>query len=109
MPTASWAEFVYDGAAWYLAASGSFEASLTATATYDPPSVVTTASTPVQTVTLTGAALGDIVAMSFSLDLQGLNLQGWVSSANTVSYRFSNLTGGPIDLASGTVKARIIK
>ena len=75
------------------------------TATYDPGNLadgqgVTT------TVTVTGAALGDFVEASFSLDLQGITMTAWVSAANTVSVRFQNETGAPIDLASGTIKAR---
>ena len=77
----------------------------TGTATYDPGSLadgqgVTTA------VTVTGAALGDFVDVSFSQDLQGITMTAWVSAANTVSVRFQNETGAPIDLPSGTIKAR---
>lgn len=57
------------------------------------------------TVTVTGAALGDYAEASFSLDLQGIALTAWVSAADTVSVRFQNETGAPIDLASGTIKA----
>lgn len=74
------------------------------TATYDPGNLadgqgVTT------TVTVTGALLGDYAEASFSLDLQGITLTAWVSAADTVSVRFQNETGAPIDLASGTIKA----
>lgn len=74
------------------------------TATYDPGNLadgqgVTT------TVTVTGALLGDYAEASFSLDLQGIILTAWVSAADTVSVRFQNETGAPIDLASGTIKA----
>lgn len=57
------------------------------------------------TVTVTGAILGDYAEASFSLDLQGIALTAWVSAADTVSVRFQNETGAPIDLASGTIKA----
>lgn len=57
------------------------------------------------TVTVTGCALGQFVIVSFSLDLQGITLTGYVSSANTVSVRFQNETTGAIDLASGTIYA----
>lgn len=78
---------------------------VTGTATYDPGNLadgqgVTT------TVTVTGALLGDYAEASFSLDLQGIALTAWVSAADTVSVRFQNETGAPIDLASGTIKAR---
>jgi hypothetical protein len=62
-------------------------------------------------MTLTGAVLGDIVQMSFSLNLQGVLLVGYVSAADTVTYYFenpANNAAGTIDLASGTVKARVV-
>lgn len=82
---------------------------LTGSATYDPASLadgegVTT------TVTVTGAALGDYVdQLSFSLDLQGILNTAWVSAADTVSVRFQNETGGPIDLGSGTIRVLVRK
>jgi hypothetical protein len=80
---------------------------LTGSAVYDPPSLVDGAGATT-TVTVTGAALGDYVeGVSFSLDVQGITLTGWVSAANTVSVRFQNETGGTLDLASGTVRAAV--
>lgn len=73
-------------------------------ATYDPANLVDGAGVTT-TVTVTGAALGDVAQASFSLDLQGITLTAWVSAANTVSVRFQNETGGAIDLASGTLRA----
>jgi hypothetical protein len=63
------------------------------------------------TVTVTGAALGDFVeAVSLSVDLQGMTLTGYVSAADTVSVRMQNESGGgPIDLGSGTLRARVRK
>jgi hypothetical protein len=60
-------------------------------------------------VTVTGAALGDFAHASFSLDLQGGTLTAWVLAADTVSLRFENGTAGAIDLASGTLEARVEK
>jgi len=74
------------------------------TATYDPANLVDGAGVTT-TVTVTGAATGEIAYASFSNDLQGIQLHAWVSAANTVSVRFQNETGGAIDLASGTLKA----
>lgn len=79
------------------------------TATYDPPSLAAGVVDTPQTMTVTGAALGDFVDVSFSVALAGARLEAWVSGANTVSYRFSNPTGSAIDLTSGTVKARVRK
>lgn len=82
---------------------------LTASTTYDPPSLVDGAGTTT-TVTVTGAALGDSVSgVSFSLDIQGVILTAWVSATNTVSVRFQNETGSTVDLASGTLKVSVSK
>lgn len=81
---------------------------LYATATYDPPSLTAGQRDTIQTMTLTGAALGDNVNVSFDKNLQGVGLFGYVSSANTVSYYFENRTSATVDLASGIVKAKII-
>lgn len=93
-----------DGASWYT-----LERSLRATTTYDPPNLAAGARDAVQTLTVTGAALGDQADASFSLDLQGLSLRAWVSAANTVSFIFTNPTAGAVDLASGTVAVRARK
>ena len=81
---------------------------LSASATYDPPSL-TTGSGATTTLAVATAALGDFVLVSFSNDLQGILVTGYVSSAGTVSVRFQNQTGGTIDLASGTLRVRVIK
>lgn len=74
-------------------------------ATYDPANLADGAGATT-TVTCAGAALGDYASATFSLDLQGITLTAWVSAANTVSVRLQNESGGPIDLASGTLKVR---
>ena len=80
---------------------------LLGSATYDPGSL-TTNTGATTTVTVTGAALGDYVeGISFSLDLQGISLTGYVSAADTVSARFQNGTAGTLDLASGTLRAKV--
>ena len=81
---------------------------LEGSATYDPASLSDGAGATT-TVTVTGAALGDYAEVSFSLDLQGITATGYVSSANTVSVRFQNETTGVLDLASGTLRARVRK
>lgn len=76
-------------------------------AVYDPPNLVAAAIDTEQSITVTGAALGDEVRASFSLDLQGLRLDAYVSAANTVKFRFSNPTAGAVNLGSGTVTVRL--
>ena len=82
---------------------------LSGSATYDPPNLLDGAGATT-TVTVTGAALGDLVeCVSFSLDLQGITVTGYVSAANTVSVRFQNESGGTLDLGSGTLLVRVRK
>lgn len=76
--------------------------------TYDPANLVDGAGATT-TLACVGAALGDAVLPSFSLDLQGILLTAWVSAADVVSFRFQNETGGAIDLASGTLRALVTK
>lgn len=79
---------------------------LTASATYDPPSLATGVGVTT-TVGVTGAAMGNYVTVGFSNDLQGITVTGYVSTANTVAVRFQNGTTGTIDLTSGTINLRV--
>ena len=84
---------------------------ITGSTTYDPGALADGAGVTT-TVTVTGAALGNIAHASFGVDLQGVMLTAWVSAANTVSVRFQNETGGALTIASGiarTLLARVIK
>lgn len=80
----------------------------TGTVVYDPANLVDGAGVTT-TVTVTGAAVGDVAVASFSNDLQGIMLTAYVSATNTVSVRFQNETTGAIDLASGTIRATVFK
>lgn len=80
---------------------------LEASAVYDPPNLVDGAGTTT-TITVTGATLGDYALAAFSLDLQGITVTAYVSAADTVSIRFQNESGGALDLASGTLRARVL-
>lgn len=77
-----------------------------ASAPFDPASMTTNTGIS-GTVGVPDARPGDVVEVSFSNDLQGIILTGWVSANNTVSFRMFNSTGVTIDLPSGTIKARI--
>ena len=82
---------------------------LSGSAVYDPPSIAA-ASGVTTSVTVTGAALGDMVTgVSFSLDLQGFSVSGAVSVADTVSVLFFNGTAAAIDRASDILRARVEK
>ena len=81
---------------------------LSNTATWDPPSILNNASAAT-TLSVPGAALGDMVNVSFSLALGGLSLTAQVSAADTVEVRLTNNTGLAVDLASGTIRAQVFK
>lgn len=81
---------------------------LTGSVTFDPPSLGDGAGTTT-TVTVTGAVPGDFALVSFSLDLQGIAVTAYVSVPDTVSVRFQNETTGTVDLASGTLRARVLQ
>lgn len=80
---------------------------LEASATLDVASLVDAAGTT-STVTVTGAAVGDLVLVSHGVDLQGITLTAYVSAADTVAARFQNESGGTIDLASTTIRVKVI-
>jgi len=76
-------------------------------ATYDAPSIAGGGQTST-TVTVTGAAVGDLVtAVSFGVSTGGLIVTAQVTAANTVTVWLDNNTAGAIDLASTTVKVRV--
>jgi hypothetical protein len=82
---------------------------LVASATLDFGSVVAGAIADL-TVTVTGAVVGDIVAIGVSTIPNKGTYFGWVSSANTVTVRYANndLTTAK-DPSSQTVKVRVFK
>lgn len=75
--------------------------------TWNPGSIANGAE-EAKEVTVTGAALGDFVLVSFSLDIADLVLTAAVTAANTITASLSNNTGVAIDLASGTLYVRVI-
>lgn len=86
--------------------AAAFPPPISGSVVWDPSSVAMGASTST-TISAPGAALGNFVQVSFSLDLQGMSLTGYVSAADTVTAVLQNNTGGSLDLGSGTVKARV--
>jgi hypothetical protein len=81
---------------------------LIGSATIDPGNLADGAG-ETDTITVTGAALGDFVQIAAPYDLLGITVTGWVSGADTVSLRIQNESGGALDLASGTWRARVAK
>ena len=78
------------------------------TASWNPGSVANGAKAST-TVTVTGAALGDHVNVSFSLDLQELTFTAYVSASNTVEIVLGNLTGAALDLGLGTLSVLVFE
>lgn len=80
-----------------------------ATATVDYTSIAA-GTEQTQTITVTGAAVGDSVSLGWGAVLpDGIVVkQYWVSATNTVSIRVRNETAGAIDPASQTVRATVI-
>lgn len=79
---------------------------LTGIVSYDPPSLID-GDGVTTTVTVTGAALGNLVAISADDDLQGVLMTAWVSAADTVSVRFQNETGGPVNIPNTRLLAQV--
>jgi hypothetical protein len=79
-----------------------------ATATWNPGSIASGAE-EAKEITVSGAALGDFVLVSFSLDVSDLTLTANVTAENTVTAVLANLTGAAVNLAEGTVKVLVLK
>lgn len=58
-------------------------------------------------VSVPGAVLGDFVEASFSLDLSGCSLSGYVSSAGNVVVIVRNNTGSIVNLGAGELTVRV--
>lgn len=71
-------------------------------ATVNPSSLINGAGETIS-VTVTGAALGDMVLLGHSVTLGGVMASGYVSAADTVEIRFQNESGSTVDIASHTV------
>ena len=104
-----WKRWMTDGttwAAWVQTTSGNM---LTATAVLDFPSIAANDAQSLD-ITVTGAALGDAVFLGPPAAPEaGLVWSARVSAANTVKIRLTNTTASPIDPASATWRATVIK
>lgn len=81
--------------------------SMTGSATYDAANLIDAAGVTT-TVTVAGAQVGDFAIASLGVDTAGITVTAWVSAANTVSVRLQNESGGALDLASTTIRVRVI-
>ena len=60
-------------------------------------------------VTVTGAALGDMVLCSLAVDTVDCVVIGAVTAANTVTVTVLNNTAGAVNLASATVRIMVLQ
>ena len=80
---------------------------LTGTATWNPASIADNANDST-TVTVTGATVGQPAFAGFSsVTTSGWLISAFVTATNTVTVTLRNVTGGAVDLASGTVTAKV--
>lgn len=93
---------------WSSGNSGILTGLLRGSKTMDWGSVAD-AATLSTTVTVTGAALGDMCLASMSLDVQELAMSCAISAANTAEVSLVNDTGSAVDLASGTLAVLVFK
>lgn len=89
-----------------------WDVELTGSKTYDPGSIAA-AATESTTVAVTGAAAGDFALASFSdvstTNADKVTLDAKVSAANTVTVFFRNNHSGAVNLAAGTLRARVLQ
>lgn len=79
----------------------------TATAALDFPSIAAAASADL-TIAVSGAAVNDAVVLGLAaVPTAGLVFQAFVSAANTVTVRATNITAGAVDAASVTFRVSI--
>ena len=83
---------------------------LTGSATLNFPSTTTLLSADL-TITVTGAADGDVVSLGVPNAAVNANTcyTAWVSAANTVTVRFNNYSSGTVDPASALFKVFVTK
>ena len=82
---------------------------VTATATLNFPSIAAAATADL-TMTVTGAALGDVVILGLpDSPAAGIVFFAFVSAADTVKVRAMNITGSGVDPASAIYRATVIK
>ena len=95
----------YTGSAWALLTTPKLDATLT----WTPGTLASGAGASSGTIAVSGAALGDFVAVAAPYDLQGVQATAYVSAANTLSIRLTNLTGAAVTLGAGVWRVRVTK
>lgn len=92
--------------AWSYTGQVTFDGAYRGSAVFDPPSLAAGA-TQQTTVTVTGAAVGDSAAASFSVANAGIVWLAEVTGVDTVTVTQWNRSGSPVDLVSGTLRCSV--
>ncbi|HUY68253.1 MAG TPA: DUF2793 domain-containing protein [Alphaproteobacteria bacterium] len=95
----------YTGSAWALLAVPCLDGTLS----WDPGAITSGAGLTSSSVTVTGAALGDLAIVAAPYDLQGISATAYVSASDTAKIQLANLTGSSVTLGSGTWRVRVVK
>lgn len=100
----------YDGTNYFVSNSVRYTLAktLTNTGTLDFGNTAAQTSADL-TITVTGAAVGDIVTLGIPAADANSSYTAYVSSTNTVTVRFNNYSSGSIDPASGTFRVSVLK
>jgi hypothetical protein len=81
---------------------------LTATATLDFPNTGAASSSDL-TITVTGAALGDVVTVGTPIQAANMTYTAFVSAVDTVTVRLNNYSVAAVNPPSGTFKVKVFK
>ena len=82
--------------------------SLSGSVTWDIPNLASLANSST-TITVTGAVVGDMVVVSPAMPSAGVVVAGDVTSADTVTIRGHNASGGAVDPPSTTYRVKVIR
>jgi hypothetical protein len=111
-PSVPWSGTIVDdlavGGSLTVGGTSSIAGVRTATATLDFGSIAAAASEDL-TITVTGAAANHSVSLGLpTAPAAGIIFQGFVSAADTVTVRATNITGSPVDPGSATYRVTVI-
>jgi antitoxin (DNA-binding transcriptional repressor) of toxin-antitoxin stability system len=84
---------------------GIYDSVYAASASLTPALVATVTTGVASTITVPGAAVGDLVTVRAPAAIGALILQGEVTAANTVTLKFANTTAGSLTPPAGVYTA----
>ena len=82
--------------------TGTMPAMLTGSAAIDPGTIADGAGVTGAGITVTGAAMGDVVLIGAPYDVEDVTMTAWVQAANTVEIRWQNESTASWNPGSGT-------